>query len=135
MGFLDNLENSLKSLERVEERDASAHERRQSERENALMVAPWAEKLKTSPYTADLMNKAAEAGHRIRAKVYMAWLGSTLRLEVRGRKLELRPASNGINAVFLDGMDEVKTELIDLEDDPGRLLKEWLESVRSQTHS
>jgi len=126
MGFLDNLENSLKSLERVEERDTSAHERRQSERETALATAPWAEKLKGSPYTSELMNKAAEAGHRIRAKVYMAWLGTTFRLEARGRKLELRPTPEGIRAVFLDGLDEVKSELIDLDGDPGKLLDEWL---------
>ena len=126
MGFLDNLENSLKSLERVEERDTSAHERRQSERETALAIAPWAEKLKGSPYTSELMNKAAEAGHRIRAKVYMAWLGTTFRLEARGRKLELRPTPEGIRAVFLDGLDEVKSELIDLDGDPGKLLDEWL---------
>jgi hypothetical protein len=135
MGFLDNLENSLKSLERADERDTSAHDRRQSERESALAVAPWAEKLKASPYTADLMNKAAEAGHRIRTKVYMAWLGTTLRLEARGRKLELRPMPEGIRAVFLDGTDELRSEPVDLDSDPGKLVNEWLELLDSQTPS
>jgi hypothetical protein len=127
MGFLDNLENNLKTLEREDERDASAHERRESERASALAAAPWAEKLKSSPFTNDLMNKAAEAGHRIRAKVYMAWLGNTLRLEVRGRKLELRPVADGIQAVFLEGADEVRSHPLDLSSDPGTLLREWLD--------
>jgi hypothetical protein len=127
MGFLDNLENNLKTLEREDERDPSAHERRESERASALAAAPWAEKLKSSPFTNDLMNKAAEAGHRIRAKVYMAWLGNTLRLEVRGRKLELRPVADGIQAVFLEGADEVRSHPLDLSSDPGTLLREWLD--------
>jgi hypothetical protein len=131
MGFLDNLEDNLKTLEREDERDGSAHERRQSERASALAAAPWAEKLKSSPFTSDLMNKAAEAGHRIRAKVYMAWLGNTLRLEVRGRKLELRPTADGIQAVFLEGADEVRSHPLDLSSDPGNLLDEWLDDAKA----
>ena len=126
MGFLDNLEDNLKSLERQDERDGSAHERREAERVDALAVAPWAEKLKTSPFTTELMNKAVEAGHHIRTKVYMAWLGTTLRLEARGRKLELRPAADGVNAVFMEGLDEIKSRTVDLSGDPGELVREWL---------
>jgi hypothetical protein len=127
MGFLDNLENNLKSLERQDERDTSAHERREAERADALAAAPWAEKLKASPYTSELMNKAAEAGHRIRTKVYMTWMGTTLRLEARGQKLELRPTPEGIRAVFLRGLDELKSQPVDLSGDPGELVREWLE--------
>ncbi len=126
MGFLDNLENDLKNLERQDERDTSAHERRQAERAEALAAAPWAEKLKRSPYANDLMNKAAEAGHHIRTKVYMTWLGTTLRLEARGEKLELRPTADGIRAVFLKGMDETKSHAVDLSGDAGELVREWL---------
>lgn len=126
MGFLDNLENNLKSLERQEERDGSAHERRQAERADALAVAPWAEQLKKSPFTNDLMNKAVEAGHRIRTKVYMTWLGNTLRLEARGQKLELRPTPDGILAVFLEGAAETKSRPLDLKSDAGDLVREWL---------
>jgi len=126
MGFLDNLEDNLKSLERQDERDTSAHERRQTERADALAIAPWVEKLKTSPFTSDLMNKATEAGHRIRTKVYIAWLGTTLRLEARGQKLELRPMANGVQAVFLEGLDEIKSQAVDLNGDAGELVREWL---------
>ncbi len=126
MSFLDNLENSLKSLERVEERDGSAHRKRESERAAALAVAPWAEKLKTSSYTSELMNKAAEAGHRLRAKMYITWLGAVLRFEIRGRKLELRPTVDGVQAVFLEGIEELKSQAIDLNGNPGDLIKDWL---------
>jgi hypothetical protein len=126
MGFLDNLEDNLKSLERQEERDVSAHERREAERADALAAAPWAEKLKGSSFTSDLMNKATEAGHHIRTKVYIAWLGTTLRLEARGRKLELRPTANGVQAFFLEGPDEIKSRTVDLGGDAGELVHEWL---------
>ena len=129
MGFLDNLENSLKSLEREDEKDDRSHERRQNDRADALATAPWAEKLKTSSYTSSLMDKAAAAGHRIRAKVYMAWMGSTLRLEVRGRKLELRPSPDGIHAVFLDGVEVQKSHKVNLKSDPAPLIDEWMQGL------
>ena len=89
MSFLDNLESTLKNLESREERDPSANAKRESERAKTLAAAPWAERLKQSPYTQQLMNEAAAAGHKIRTKIYMAWLGTTFRLEARDRRLEL----------------------------------------------
>jgi hypothetical protein len=127
MSFLDNLENSLKNLEDRDERDTSVHERRQAERDQALAVAPWAESLKSSPYTAELMNLAAAAGHQIRAKVYMAWLGNVLRFEVRGKKMELRPTADGITAVFLDGLNEISRHQVDLNGNPQELLDLWFQ--------
>jgi hypothetical protein len=126
MGFLDNLEDNLKSLERQDERDTSSHDRREAERAAALATAPWAEKLKASRYIKELMDQAAAAGHRLRAKVYMAWLGSTLRFETRGQKLELRPTAEGVQAVFLDGADEVTSRPVDLSGDPAALLDDWV---------
>jgi hypothetical protein len=125
MSFLDNLENNLKSLENQEERDISAHQRREAERAATLAIAPWAEELKTSSYSKQLMDKAAETGHRLRTKVYMAWLGTTLRLEARGKRLELRPTPTGIQAAFLDGSEEVKSLPVDLQGNPADLLNEW----------
>ena len=72
------------------------------------------------------MNRAAEAGHRLRAKMYMAWLGTTLRFEIRERKLELRPTASGVQAVFLEGANEQKSQTIDLSGDPAELIQEWL---------
>jgi hypothetical protein len=126
MGFLDNLENSLKSLESREEHDPSAVQRKQDERSEALAVAPWAEKLKESAYTHNLFEQAAIAGHRMRAKVYMSWLENTLRLEAKERKLELRPTPNGIVAAFIEANREEKLQPVDLDGDPAKLLLSWL---------
>lgn len=126
MGFLDNLEDSVKSLEKQEERDPNAHQRRLDDRARALAVAPWAAKLKTSDYTKKLFDEAAKAGHRIRAKVYMAWFDTTLHLEAKQRKLELRPTPDGIVGVFIEHDGESRTEAIDLNGDPAVLIHAWL---------
>ena len=126
MGFLDNLEDSLKSLENQEERDGSARERQASDRARALAAAPWAEKLKTGPYTKELFEQAAAAGHRIRAKVYVAWLDTTLRLEARGRKLDLKPTAQGILAEYLEPDGATRTEPLDLNGKPAELIQHWL---------
>lgn len=126
MSFLDNLENSLKSLESREERDPNAVQRRQEERARALAAAPWAEQLKTSPFTRALMEKAAVTGHRLRTKIYIAWLDTTLRLEAKGRKLDLEPGPSGIQANFIEPDGAVSQQAIDLASDPEDLLRSWL---------
>ncbi len=126
MGFLDNLENSLKSLETADERDGSAHERRENDRAQALAVGPWAEQLKTSDFTKQLFDKAALAGHQMRTKVYMAWLENTLRLEAREKRLELKPTPDGIIAEFEKQDGRHGARPVDLKTDPQLLLNEWL---------
>ena len=128
MGFLDNLESSLKSLEDSDERDPREHVRRQEERTRAVAVGPWAERLKNGQYTQKLLDQAAVAGHRLRTKIYMAWFDDTLRLEARQRRLELRPTAEGIVASFIETDGATKTQAVDLESDPGELLSEWLGS-------
>lgn len=127
MDFLDNLENSLKSLESQEERDPAALRRQADQRERAVAAAPWAEKLKSSDYTKALLEKATLAGHSLRAKVYMAWLESVLRLEVRGKWCELRPTADGIVAQFVKHDGQIETRAIDLNSDPAALLESWLQ--------
>src|SRR5208283_127724 len=83
MSFLDDLENNLKSLESAAEgREAAERQERLRERERsaAQAVAPWAEELKKSPFTAELLRQAARVGFSLRVKVHATWLGSTLRL-------------------------------------------------------
>jgi hypothetical protein len=126
MSFLDNLENSLKTLESADERSGAERQRQDAERAEALAAAPWAEQLKTSPYTRKLFDQAAVAGHRIRAKVYMAWLDTTLRLEAKGRKLDLRPTKDGIVADFIEPEGQTNTVPVDLNTDPDALLRAWL---------
>jgi len=134
MDFLDSLENSLKNLESREERDSSAVQRRQDERSRNLQAAPWAEKLRNSDYTRKLFDQAAVAGHRLRAKVYMAWIDNVLRLEVKGRWCELRPAPDGIDAEFILPDGSSRKEKIDLTGAPEQLLEQWLGNVSGENH-
>ena len=126
MSFLDNLENSLKSLESREERDPNEGRKRDDQRARTLAAAPWADQLKTSSYTKDLLDKAVVAGHKIRAKVYLAWVDTVLRLETKGRSLELRPTPEGIVAEYVDPAGQTVTRPVDLSGTPDDLLEKWL---------
>ena len=60
MSYLDNLENNLKALENQEERDPQKvkreQERREAERSEALLRAPYVDALKNSTFTLDLID-------------------------------------------------------------------------------
>jgi hypothetical protein len=127
MSFLDNLESSLKNLEEREQRDPREHLHRQEQRKRALAVGPWAEQLRTGVYTQKLFDQAAAAGHRIRTKIYMAWFDDVLRLEAKQRRLELRPTADGVLAAFIEVDGATKTQAVDLNGDPGELLRQWLD--------
>ncbi len=129
MSFLDNLENSLKSLESSEQgkEDAErAHRTREQERAQAQAVAPFAEQLKQSGYTAELLKQAARVGFSLRTKIHIAWLGSTLRLEARDKRLELRPTAQGIVAAYIENGQETRSEAFDLSGNPEDLVRGWL---------
>src|SRR4051794_39690089 len=129
MSFLDNLENNLKSLESSEQGkdDAErAHRTREMARAQAHAVAPFADQLKKSPYTAELLKQAARVGFSLRTKVHIAWLGSTLRLEAREKRLELRPTIEGIVAAYIENGQEVRTEPCDFTGNPEDLVRRWL---------
>jgi hypothetical protein len=129
MSFLDNLENNLKSLESQEEGKESAeraHRLRESEKASAQAAAPWAEELKKGPFTAELLKQAARVGFSLRLKVHVAWLGTTLRLEARDRRLELRPTATGVVAAYLENGVETRNEPLDLRSDAAELVRRWL---------
>lgn len=128
MGFLDNLENSLKNLESADERAAEAQDAayREAERARARAAAPFAGQLKTAPFTSELLAEATRIGHELRTKVHLAWLGSTLRLEAKQLRLELRPSAQGILAVFLTDGEERGSRVLDLEGSAKELAREWL---------
>jgi hypothetical protein len=132
MSFLDNLENNLKSLESQEDAAANKHrewERREGERARALEVAPWAEKLKASHFAAELLKQATVEGYKQRTKVYISWIGSTLRLEAKDRKLELRPTNSGIVAVVLENNAETLSQPVELAGNPDQLVHELLKAA------
>ena len=129
MSFLDNLENNLKSLENAEQNRDEAerrHRERDSERAGTLAAAPYAEELKKGPFTAELLKQAARIGFSLRTKIHIAWLGTTLRLEARERRLELRPTANGIVAAYLEEGQEPRVVPLDLAGDPAELVRTWL---------
>jgi hypothetical protein len=132
MSFLDNLESNLKSMESREER-GDQHSRdakvRDSERARAQASAVYAEQLRKGPYAAELLKQAARLGHAMRTKVHLAWLGTILRLEARGSKLELRPTQQGIVAAFIENNVEVRSVPVDLAGNPESLVREWLASL------
>ena len=125
MSFLDNLESNLKDLESREERDAGAKKRRDSERASRLAAAPWAEKLKNGPYAQDVLKTAAQIGFQIRSKIHVTWLDTTLKLEVKDRRLEFRPTPEGVVAVFLEKGKEEKRVAVDLTGSGSELVQEW----------
>lgn len=132
MSFLDDLENNLKSLESGQEGNDDAlrrHRDRQAERASAQAAAPYAEELKKGPYTAELLRQAARMGHALRVKVHIAWLGATLRLEARERRLELRPTPKGVMAVWIENNRESRTQPVDLKGQPDEMLREWLNAA------
>ena len=129
MSFLDNLENNLKSLENAEQKRDEADRRnraRESDRAEALAAAPYAEELKKGAFAAEILKQAARIGFSMRIKVHIAWLGTTLRLEARDRRLELRPTPKGVIAVYLENGEETRTEPLDLAGDPAELVRAWL---------
>lgn len=134
MSFLDNLESSLKSLEGNQERENThdQRQRRQDEKAWATAIAPHAEALKKSPFINDLLMHAVRIGHGPRVKVNMAWLGSTLRLDARDLRLELRPTPDGIEAVFSESGAERAIEPLNLKAaNAEALAQRWLAGLQT----
>lgn len=131
VSFLDNLENNLKALESNEQGGHDSR-RRNQERGRALAAAPWAERLRREPYAQKIMREATVAGHSRRMKVNLAWIDTTLRLEARGNRLELRPTSEGVVAAFFRGTEEVGHKPVDLSADPKPLVAEWMVALDEQ---
>ena len=65
----------------------------------------------------------------MRTKIQVMWLGSTLRLEARNRRLELRPTAEGIVVAHMDGDQETVAPL-DPQGNPEQLLRDWLAEAK-----
>ena len=127
MGFLDNLEDSLKNLESRDEKDSQRdREQKEAESNAARAAAPYAELLRNSPFTAGLLEHATRLGFAKRMKVHIVWLGTTLRLGARNKKLDLRPVPEGIVGVFMEDGREVRSKVVNLDANPESLAREWL---------
>src|SRR3984957_18577248 len=131
MSFLDNLENNLKALESLEEKDPEKvkreRERREADRNTALLRAPHVEALKNSAFTSELLTQCRTIGHGQRVLVRFTWIGENLRLDAADKRLELAPTANGIEATASIKGGEQKRAIVNLEtDDPAALAREWL---------
>ena|ERR1700723_339573 len=131
MSYLDNLENNLKALENREERDPEKlkreQDRREAERTAALLRAPYADALKNSPFTLELLTQCRAIGHGQRVLVQFTWLGETLRLDAKARRLELTPTAEGIIAVLSLNGEETGRAAVDPQvDDAAAFARRWL---------
>ena len=129
MGFLDNLENAVKSMEAQDQHDPLAEQRRRDHQKEARIAAPYAEELRNGPFSAALMNFVADLSFDYRTKVLVAWIDTTLRFEARGHRLELRPTADGIVSVFMNGREELRTERVTAKTNPEKLAREFLATV------
>lgn len=131
MSFLDNLENNLKALENREERDPEKvkreQERREAERTAALLRAPHVEALRTSPFTSELLTQCRAIGHGQRVLVQFFWLGESLRMDAKAKRMELAPTADGIKAVLsLNGEEILRLTVNPEVDDAAALARRWL---------
>lgn len=131
MSFLDNLENNLKALESREEKDPARlkeeQARKEAERQATLAAAPVAEALKSGPFTEKFLTACRVLGHQQRTMVRFTWLESTLRLEAKERRLDLKPTAEGVEATFQLNQEIVGKQMLTLEEDPEALARQWLE--------
>jgi hypothetical protein len=131
MSFLDNLENNLKALESREEKDPEKvkrdQERREADRNAALLRAPYVEALKNSAFTSELLTQCRTIGHGQRVLVQFTWIGEKLRLDAKTKRMELIPTAEGITAVFsLDGLEMGRAAVDTQADDAAVLARRWL---------
>ena len=127
MSFLDNLESTLKNLEGAAEKDTRGEQqRRQSDRAQALAAAPFADELKNGPFTNEFLTHAVRIGHGSRTRITPLWIGNTLRVDAKEKRLELRPTADGVLAVFMENGEEKTSEIVDLKTDPEQFATRWL---------
>ena len=131
MSFLDNLENNLKALENREEKDPEKvkrdRERREAERNAALLRAPHVEALRNSAFTSELLAQCRTIGHGQRVLVQFTWIGESLRLDARSKRMELTPTTEGITVVFWeDGVETGRATADPRADDAAALARRWL---------
>ena len=132
MGFLDNLDSNLKSLESREERVRGRdrdHAGRDADRARVRAAAPYAEQLRKGTFTAELLNEATRIGYGLRTKVYITWLDNTLRLEARDHRVELKPTAEGVVAQYFVNKEPTAQERVDLNGSARKFAEKWMSSV------
>lgn len=117
-------------MESREERDPAhlREEREERSRDTAVgrASAPYAEQLRNGAFTQTLLAQCRTIGHGMRVLVRIAWMGDTLRLEAKERRLELTPTPDGVRATFSEDGTETASEPLDLAGDAQALARRWL---------
>lgn len=130
VSYLDNLENSLKALEAREQLDPEQLKRERQAKEEAqkeaLKIAPYAEALRNSTFTNELLATSRTIGHSQRILVRFTWVGNILRLEAKEKKMELKPTAEGIFASFFENGEENSNFPLDLAGSAEELVRKWL---------
>jgi hypothetical protein len=85
------------------------------------------EALKNSPFTSELLTQCRAIGRGQRVLVQFTWLGETLRLDAKEKRLELAPTAEGITAVISLNGEEVGRAIVDPQvDDAAAIARRWL---------
>lgn len=133
MSYLDNLENTLKNAESREEREPVSLRRSQkqaeAERARARALQPVVDELRKGKFTSDLLTEVTRLSHGLRTKVYISWIGSTLRLQAREHRLELTPTPDGVVAATFVNQKPTGSHNVDLKKSPKPLAEKWLAVV------
>ena len=96
-----------------------------------MLRAPHLEALKNSPFTLELLTQCRAIGHGQRVLVQFAWIGETLRLDAKAKRMELIPSNEGITAVFSQNGTETGRERVNPQnDDASVLARRWLAEDR-----
>ena len=130
MSYLDSLENNLKALENLEERDPTEVRRRQearaADRAAAVAAEPYVKELREGDFTRTLLGHCAVIGYTLRTKIRPLWLGNVLRLEARDKQIDFESSADGVQAVFREGGQVTGREAVDLTQPSEPLAKRWL---------
>jgi len=132
MSFSDNLGNDLKNLEKQDEPIPSASRGREAEADPACQRARGCPSF-GEPEEQQLHFRPVDARHSDRS--WIAHEGqhhvarTTLRLQAREHRMELRPGGDGITAHFFVNEKEIRRQKVDMAGDPEPLAKEWLDTV------
>jgi hypothetical protein len=58
--------------------------------------------------------------------VRFTWLDTTLRLEAKERRLDLKPTAQGVEATFFIDNESTSQQMLTLNEDPEALARQWL---------
>jgi hypothetical protein len=84
--------------------------------------------LRESAFTSELLGQCRLIGRELRVLVQFTWIGETLRLDAKSKRMELSPTAEGIVAVMSEDGAVLREAAVDLEkNDAAALVRQWLQ--------